>query len=156
MELAFKPKNSDWRNPILTLFINCCCSVTKSCSTLCNLMDCSTPGFPLTHYLPEFAQIHILWVSDAIQLFHPLLSPFPPAFNLSWHQDLFQCFSLSISPSNEYLGLVSFRIDSFDLLAVQRTFKNFFQLHSSEALYFSVQPYLRPSSHTGKWPLEKP
>ena len=57
-----------------------CCSVAKSCPTLCDLMDSSTPGFPVLHYLPEFAQIHVHWVSDAIQPSHPLLPPSPPAF----------------------------------------------------------------------------
>ena len=68
----------------------CCCSVTKSCPTLCDPMDCSMPGFPVLHHLPEFAEIHIHRVSDAIQPSHPLLSPSPPAFSLSQHQGLFQ------------------------------------------------------------------
>ena len=68
----------------------CCCSVTKLCPSLCNPMDCSTPGFPVLHYLPEFAQIHVHWVSDASQLSHPLLPPCLPALNLSQHQGLFQ------------------------------------------------------------------
>ena len=65
-------------------------SVTMSCSTLCNPMDCSTPGFPVHHQLLELAQTHIHRVSDAIQPSHPLLSPSPPALNLSQHQSLFQ------------------------------------------------------------------
>ena len=64
-------------------------SVAQLCLTLCNLMDCSTPGFPVHHQLPELAHTHG-HVSDAIQPFHPLLSPSPPAFNLSQHQGLFQ------------------------------------------------------------------
>ena len=68
----------------------CCCSLSCcSCSTLCNPMDCSTPGFPVLHHLPEFAQTHVHWVGDAIQPSHPLSSPSPPAFNLSQHQSLF-------------------------------------------------------------------
>ena len=62
----------------------------QSCPTLCNPMDCSTPRFPVFHHLPEFAQIHVYSVSDAIQPSHPLSSPSPPAFNLSQHQGLFQ------------------------------------------------------------------
>ena len=62
----------------------------QSCLTLCNVMDCSTPGFPLLHYLPEFAQTHVHWVGDAIQPSHPLSSPSPPVLNLSHHQGLFQ------------------------------------------------------------------
>ena len=112
-----------------------CCSVTQSCLTLCDPMDCSMPvqharpGSPVLHYLPEVAQIHVYWVGDAIQPSHPLTTPLPPAFNLSQHQGLFQWvdsshrwpmywnFSFSISSSNEYSGLISFRIDWFDLLA---------------------------------------
>ena len=65
-------------------------SAVQSCPTLCNPMDCSTLGFPVHHQLPEFAQTHVRLVSDAIQPAHPLLSPSPPAFNLSQHQGLFQ------------------------------------------------------------------
>ena len=68
----------------------CCCrSVTQSCPTLCDPMDCSMPGFPVLHYLPEFAQIPVHWVSDVIQPSHPLSSASPPALNLSPHQGLF-------------------------------------------------------------------
>ena len=93
-------------------------------------MDCSTPGLLVHHQLPEFTHTHIHWVGDAIQPSHPLSSPSPSAFNLSQHQGLFiwvssshqyYSFSFSISPSNEYSGLVSFRIDWLDLLAVQGT-----------------------------------
>ena len=85
-------------------------------------MDCSIPGFPVYHQLPELAQTHVHWVSDAIQPSHPLSSP-SPAFSLSQHQGLFQwsvlhikwpkywSCSFSISPSSEYSGLISFRID---------------------------------------------
>ena len=108
-------------------------SVAQSCPTLCNSMDCSTPGFPVHHQLPELAQTDVLWVSDAIQPPHPLSSPSPPAFNLSHHQVFsnesvlcfrwpkYWSFSFSISPSNEYSGLIFFRMDWFDLLAVQGT-----------------------------------
>ena len=65
------------------------------CLTLCNPKDCSMPGFPVHHQLPEFAQTHIHWVHDAIQPSHPLLSPYPPAFNLSQHQGLFWWVSSS-------------------------------------------------------------
>ena len=66
-------------------------SVSQSCLTLCNPMDCSTPGFPIHHQLPELAQTHVPRISDAIQPSHPLLSASPPAFSLSQHQGLFQC-----------------------------------------------------------------
>ena len=68
----------------------CCCSVAQLCLTVCNPMDCSLPGFPVHHQLPELAQTHIHRVSDAIQPCHPLSSPSSPAFNLSQHQGLFQ------------------------------------------------------------------
>ena len=71
-------------------FFLICCSVSKSYLTLCNHMDCSTAGFPVLHYLPEFTQIYVHWVSDTIQPSHPLSPPSPPALNLSQHQGLFQ------------------------------------------------------------------
>ena len=121
-----------------------CYSAAQSCPPLCDPMDCSTPGFPVLHHLLELAQTHVHWVGDVIQPSHPLLSPSPPAFSLSQHTGLFQwvwsfpvsrlfqwpfcirwsknwSFSLSISPSNEYSRLISFRIDRLDLLAVQGT-----------------------------------
>ena len=72
-----------------------CCSVTHLCPTLCDLMDCSTPHFPVLHYLPEFAQTRVHWISDAIQPSHPLSPPFPPALSLSQHQGLFQWVGIS-------------------------------------------------------------
>ena len=116
------------------------CSLAKLCPTLCDTMDCSTPGFLVLHYLPELAQTHVHWVSDVIQPSHPLLSLSPPAFNLSQHQGLFQWVSFctrwskywgfSISPSNESSGLISFRTDWFGLLAVHGTLKNLLRHHS--------------------------
>ena len=108
-------------------------------------MDCSTPGFPVLCYLLEFAQTHVHWVSDAIQPSHPLSSPSPPALNLSrirvfsndsalrirWPK--YWSFSFNISPSNEHPGLISFRMDWLDLLAVQGTLKSLLQHHSSKA-----------------------
>ena len=67
-----------------------CCSVAKSCLTLCDPMDGSTLGFPVLHHFPEFTQTHVHWVGDAIQASHPLSSPSPPGFNLSQDQGLFQ------------------------------------------------------------------
>ena len=68
----------------------CCCSVIKSCLTLCDPTDCSMPSFPVLHCLPESTHIHVHQVGDAIQPSHPLSSPSPPIFNLSQHQGLFQ------------------------------------------------------------------
>ena len=117
----------------------CCCSVAQSCPAPCNPINCSTPGFPVLHCLPEFAQTCVPWGSDAIQPSHPLSSPSPFAPNLPQHQDLFQwvssshqlafSFSFSISPSNDYSGFISFRIDWFDLLAVQGTLKSLLPHH---------------------------
>ena len=121
-----------------------------SCSVVSNSfrpaeLDCSPPGLPVHHQLLELPQTHIHRVSDAIQPSHPLSSPSSPALNLSQHQGLSQgvssshqvakdwSFSFSISPSNEYSGLISFRIDWFDLLEVQGTLKSLHQHHSSKA-----------------------
>ena len=82
-----------WNHKVRSLFrltSFTCCSVAKSCPTLCAPMDCSTPDSSVLHYLLEFAQIHVDWVGDAIYLSHPLSSPSPPALNLSQHQGLFQ------------------------------------------------------------------
>ena len=120
-------------------------SVTQSCLTLCHPMDCSTPGFPVPHQLPELAQTHVHRVGDAIQPSHRLSSPSPPAFSLSQHQGLcsesalrirwpkYWRFSFIISPSNDCAGLISFRIVWFDLLAVQGTLKSLLRHHSSKA-----------------------
>ena len=117
-------------------------SVAQLCLALCDPMDCSTPSLPVHHQLPELAQAHVHRVGDAIQPSHPLLSPSPPAFNLSQNQGLFQwvsfyirwpkyrSFNFSISPSNVYSRLISFRIDWLDLLAVQETCKSLLQHHS--------------------------
>ena len=116
-------------------------------------MDYSMPGLPVHHQLLEFTQAHDHWVGDAIQPFHPLSSPSPPAFNLSQPWGLFKWvsslqkmakvleLSFSISPSNEYSGLISFRMDWLDLLAVQGTLKSLF----SNSVIFIIQlshPYL--------------
>ena len=129
-------------------------------------MYCSTPGFPVLHYLPEFAQTHVHWVSDVIQPSHPLSPISSLAFNLSQYQDLYQgsalwirwpkyrTFSFSISPSSEYTGLISLKIDWFDLLAVQGTLKSVLQ-HNSKAwilrhsAFFIVQ-FSHPYMTTGK------
>ena len=104
-----------------------CCPFTQSCLTVCNPKNCSTSGFPVLHHLPKLTQTHVHWVSDAIQPSHRLFPSSPPTLNLSQHQGLFQWvthhirwpeyWSFSICPSSEYSGLISFRIDWFDLLA---------------------------------------
>ena len=118
-------------------------SVAHSCPAVCNSMDCSMPGFPVLHHLPEFAQIHVHRVSDAIQPSHPLsfpllLPPIPPSIRVFSNESTLRMkwpkyWSFSISLSSEYSGLISFSIDWFDLLAVQRTLKSLLQCHSSKA-----------------------
>ena len=112
-------------------------SVTQSCPTLCDPMDCSTPGFPAHHQLPELAQTRVQ-VGDAIQPSHPLSSPSPSApippsirvfstesvLHIRWPK--YWSLSFSISPSNEYSALSSFRMDWLDLLAVQGTLSRVF------------------------------
>ena len=125
------------------------------------------PGFLVYHQLLELAQTHVHQVSDAIQPSHPLSSPYPPVFSLSQHQIFpkesvlcigwpkYWSFSFSISPSNQYSGLISFRMDWFYLLAVQGTLKSLLQHHSSKAsilwhsAFFIVQ-LLHPYMITGK------
>ena len=120
-------------------------SVAQSCPTLCDPMNHSTPGLPVHHQLPAFTQTHVHRVGDTIQPSHPLSSPSLPAPNLSQHlglsnestlrmrQPKYWSFSFSISPSNEYPGLISFRMDWLDLLAIQGTLKSLLQHHSSKA-----------------------
>ena len=120
-------------------------SVAQSCPTLCEPMDCSMPGLPVYHQLPELTQTHVHWVSDAIQpsiLCCSLLLPpsiFPSirvfsnesALRIRWPKNW--SFSFNISPSNEYSGPISFRMDWLDLLAVQGTSMSLLQHHSSKA-----------------------
>ena len=130
-------------------------------------MNRSTPGLPVHHQLPEFTQTHVHRVSDAIQPSHPLSSPFPPVtnpsqirvfsnestFRMRWPK--YWSFSISIIPSKEIPGLISFRMDWLDLLAVQGTLKSLFQHHSSKAsvlrcsAFFTVQ-HTHPYMTTGK------
>ena len=131
-------------------------SVAQSCPTLCDLMDCSTPGLPVHHQLLEFTQTHVHWVGDVIQPSHPLSSPssalksssirvFSNESVLCIRWPKYSSFSFSISPSNEHPGLISFRMDWLDLLAVQGTLKSLRQHHNSKAsilqhlAFFTVQ-----------------
>ena len=142
-------------------------SVAQSCPTLCDLMNCSTPGLPVHHQLPEFTQTHVHRVGDAIQPSHPcrpllLLPPIPPsirvfssesALRMRWPK--YWSFSFSIIPSKEHPGLISFRMDWLDLLVVQGTLKSLLQHHSSKAsvlqrsAFFTVQ-LSQPYMTTGK------
>ena len=143
---------------------HCGCSVAMLCLALWDPMKWSRTGFPVLHHLPEIAAAHVHWVSNANQPSHPL-SPPSPALNLSQHQGLFQWvgssprwpkyWSFSISPSNEYSWLISFRIDWFDLLTVQGPLKSLLQQHSSKesilqcSAFFIVQ-LSHPYMTTGK------
>ena len=138
--------------------ICCSCSVAKSCLTLCNSMNCSTPGLPVHHQLLEFTQTPVHWVGDASQhliLCHPLLPPsiFPSikVFSNESVLPIRWSFSFNISPCNEDPGLISFRMDWMDLLAVHGILKSLHQHHSSKAsilwlsAFFIVQlsyPYM--------------
>ena len=149
-------------------------SRARLCVTPC------TAGFPGFHYFPQFALIHVLWITDAIWPYLPLLPTSPCAFNHYQHRGLVQwvsslkqvaevlSFSFSIRPSNEYSGLISFRIDWFDILAVQGTLKSLLQHHNLKAsilwcsafffflksAFFMVQlshPYMTVGPLLAKW-----
>ena len=146
----------------------CCCSVAQSSLTLCDPIDCSRPGSPVLYHFPELAQTQVHRVrmpSSHLILCCPLLllpSIFPSIrgfFNesvLHIRQPKYWSFSFSISPSNEYSGLISFRMDWFDLLAAQgRLFKSLLQHHSSKASIFQCSAFLmvqlsHPYMTTGK------
>ena len=144
-----------------------CCSVLKSHLTLCDPMDCSTPGFPVLHHLPELLKlmsIESVVPSNHLILYCPLLllpSIFPSirVFSiesaLCIRQPEYWSFSFSISPSNEYSGMMSFEIDWFDLFAVQGTLKKLLQHHSSKASVFWCSAFFmvqlsHPYMTTGK------
>ena len=135
-------------------------SVTQSCPTLWDPMNHSTPGLLVHHQFLESTQTHVHWVGDAIQPSHPLSSPSPSALSirvfsnesaLCMRWPKYWSFSFNISPSNEHPGLISFRMDWLNLLAVQETHKSLLQHHSSKAsiiwylAFFTVQlsqPYM--------------
>ena len=146
--------------------INQFSSVARSCLTLCDPMNCSAPGLPVHHQLPEFTQIHVHWVGDAIQPSHPLSSLLllpsifrsiqvfsnESALQIRWLK--YWSLSFSISPSNEHPGLI-FRMDWLDLLAIQGTLKSLLQHHSSKtsilrcSAFFVIQ-LSHPYMTTGK------
>ena len=136
--------------------------------TLCDPMDYSMPGFTVLHYLLEFAHTHVHWVSDATQTsssvphFSSCPQSFPASgsFSMSWLFNIrwpeYWSFSFSISPSNEYSGLISCRTDWFDLLAVQGTLKSLLQYHNSKASVLQHSSSLWPNSYIHTWLLGKP
>ena len=146
----------------------CCCSVTQSCPTFCDPMDCSTLGFPVLCYLPELVQTQVHWVSDAIQPSHPLSSPSPPAFNLSQHQ-VFSNESVLPSGGQSIGGSASASVLSMNIQGwfplvltdwISLQSKGLSRVFSITTVqkhqFFSVQPSLWSNSHIHTWLLEKP
>ena len=161
------PSNEQSEAEMLKITTYSFSSVAQLCPTLCNPMDRSTPGLSAHHQLPELAQTHVHWISDAIHLSDPLLSPSPPALNLSQHQGLFKWVSslhqvtkvLEFQLQHQsfqdwYSGLISFGIDGLDLLAVQGTLKSLLQHHSSKASVLQCSAFFMVQLHwyitTGK------
>ena len=152
-------KKRDNRNrsagPYIWVYRYCCYSITKLCLILCNPIYCIMPGFPVLHYLPEFAQTRVHWVSDTIQTSHPLSSPSPP-LNLSQHQGFSQLassasggqsvgvsVSASVLPMN-IQGWFSFRLTGLISLLSKGLSRVF---SSTKHQFFSTQPSLSSSSH---------
>ena len=143
-------------------------SVAQSCPTLCNPMNCSTPGLPVHHQLPEFTQTHVHRVHDAIQPSLPRLSPSPPAPNPSPQQSFFQwvnssmrwpkywSFSFSIIPSKEIPGLISFRMDWLISLQSKELSRIFSNTTVQKHQFFGAQPSSQSNSHIHTWSQEKP
>ena len=143
-------------------------SAAQSCLTLYSLMDCHTPDFPVLHQLLELAQTHIHWVDDAIQPSHPLLSPSPPAFNLSQHQGLFQWvssshqvaivldFSFSISPSVNIQDWSPLELTGWISLQSKGLSRVFCNTTVQKHQFFGTQLSLWSNSHIHTWLLEKP
>ena len=137
-----------------------CCSVANSCRTLCALMNCSTPGFSVLHYLPEFAQTHVHWISDAIQPSHPLSPPSPPALNLSQHQGLLKWISSCIRWPKYWSYSISQSVLSMNIqgwfplgltglisLLSKRLSKVFSRTKLQKHQFFSAQSSLWSNSH---------
>ena len=160
--LGFCATSRSWRFLIKSVQFS---SVAQSCLTLWDPMGCSTPGFPVLHYLPELAQTHVHLLSDDIQPAHPLSSPLlllliipsnrvfsnESTLNIRWPK----YWSFSISPSREYSGLISFRIDWFDFLAIQGTLRVFSNTTVQKHQFFETQPSLWSNSHICTWLLGK-
>ena len=161
---VFSKMSDRWNHTRCSLFRLTSCiqfsSVAQSCLTLWDPMNCSPPGLPVHHQLPEFTHNHVHWVGNAIQSSHPLSSPSPPAPNPSQHQSLFYwvnsshevakywSFSFSIIPSKEHPGLISLQSKG-----PSRVFSNTtVQKHQ----FFGAQLSSQSNSHIHTWPLEKP
>ena len=147
---------------------SCCCSVSKLCPTLCSPMDCSTPGLPVPHYLPEFAQVHVhesVMPSNHVIHSHPLLllSSIIPSIRvfskesaliIRWPK--YRSFSFSISPSNEYSGLVSLGLTGLIFLLSKGLSRVFSRTTDQQYQLFSTLPSLWLNSHIWTWLIERP
>ena len=145
-----------------------CCSVANSCLTLCDFMDCRMPGFPVLHYLPDFAQTYVCWVSDAIQPLHPLVVPFsscPQSFPPSGSFQMSQLFisggqriGFSASTSVLKMKTQNWSLEWTGWIFLQS--KGLSRVFSNTAVqkhqFFSAQPSSQSNSHIHTWPLEKP
>ena len=145
-----------------------CCSVAQSCMTLCDPMDCSTPALPVHRQLPEFTQIHVHWIGDAsnhlsrchLLLFLPSIFPSIRIFSnesilcIRWPK--YWSFSFSICPSNEYSGLISFRMIWLDSLQSKGLSRVISSITVQKNQFFSAQLSLQSKSHIHTWLLEKP
>ena len=131
-----------WATREALLWDCCCWSVIQLCLTLCDPMDCSTPGLPVSHHLPKFVQVHVHWIGDAIQPSHPLTLSSPSALSLSQHHGLFQwvgcshqitkILELQHQSFHQVFRLISLKIDFFDLF-VQGALRSLFQHYNSKA-----------------------
>ena len=137
-------------------------SRTQWCLTLCNPMDCSTPGLAVYHQLMSIKSVipsnHLILCHSLLLLpsIFPSIRVFSSESILCIRWPKYWSFSFNISPSNEYSGLISFRMDWVDLLAVQGTLKSLLQHHSSKASVLRHSAFFITNSHIHTWPLEKP
>ena len=166
--------SSDWEESSYPVFwtgivigFGLCCSVAQSCPTLCDHMDCSMSGFPVLHYVLEFAQTHVHWVRDTIQSSHLLLPPSPPSRNLSQHQDLFQWVDSALGGQSigASASVLSINIQGWFPLGLTGLISLLSKglsrvLFSSTTIqkhqFFRAQPSLWSNSHVRTWLLEKP
>ena len=141
-----------------------CYSVTQSCPTLCDSMDCTRPGLSVPHYLPKFSQVHVHCISDAIQPSHPLTPSSPSALNFSQHQGLFQWVSCSHQMAKilefrlqcQSSGLIFLKIDWFVSLLSKGLSRVFSSTTVQRHQFFVTLPSSQSSSHNYKWPLGRP
>ena len=154
----------NYLNILERMTIDCCCSLTQLCPTVCDPMKCSMPGFPVLYHLPEFTQTHIHWVSDAIQTSHLISPSSPSAFNLSQDQGLFQWVSSLHQVANESASVLLINIqDWFSLEFTGLIFlltKGLSRVFSSTTVwkhqFFGALPSLGSSCHIRAWLLERP